>query len=98
MTIKPGILAYIVNSKFPENNGLVVEVIKLAGVYAGQRQWSIRSFGKRMTVDFYAGLLTRETEATSPESKLRPITGLPDADVIDTDDAQPVERKDEVAA
>jgi len=96
MNCKIGDLAIIVSCPFfPENISAIVEVIRASET--PDNEWVIRSVSRRL-VGFHPvmGWVSRHTEAHIPDSSLKPISGLPDAE--DTDEALPTKRTDGVTA
>jgi hypothetical protein len=78
MNVKPGILAYIVESPFPENVGRVVEVLSAYGEYRDEGFcWNVCSkFPLTAILDIGVGIVCTR-EAFTPDRCLRPISGVP---------------------
>jgi len=75
--VKPGDLAYLVHSHFPENNGLVVEVIEMDGWWTATTQkvyWVVKT---RHEVSGIAmdGSIKTNTCHVAADGALRPING-----------------------
>ncbi len=81
-----GDLAIVVNTELPENLGQIVEVL---GVQTGHplaltssgHVWQVRTVSGRPTLIYRyndTGRTISEVEGPAPDSRLRPVSGLPD--------------------
>ena len=76
MNCKPGDLAYIVSSLFPENVGKVVKVIELATAWNGNEGW-ICEVCTPLKALKPEGAIKAEKRIHCRDSSLRPISGVP---------------------
>jgi hypothetical protein len=79
MNVKPGDIAIIIAT---QNAGSIVEVIEFCGDAFGLKDmWRIRPTNKLKTWD---GVITG-SDGICRDAILRPVSGLPDVDVIETE-------------
>lgn len=85
MNCKPGDLAYIVESAFPENLGRVVEVIDAYGMFRDEGFcWNIRANSPLTGEGEIDGTIMFLCEGFIQDACLRPISGVPiESDVKD---------------
>ena len=84
MNCKPGDLAFIIRSDFPENIGRIVRVVKYAGVATFRRAgtlylWVVEAQGSPLRGKWLnSGVISSEFTSLAPDADLRPIRPEPE--------------------
>lgn len=81
MNCKPGELAFVVSSQFPENIGTIVEIIDIAAratAKLGAATWKVKTAARGFkTKNIYSGKVSSDVNlAIALDSNLRPIRGF----------------------
>ncbi|WP_334021389.1 hypothetical protein [Burkholderia orbicola] len=85
MNCKPGDLAYLTASDFPENVGRVVEVTNDGYACGGGWIWVVMSTVPLKGWIPDTGQVSVSRELAVPDHDLRPISGVPVSDDVDTE-------------
>lgn len=83
MNCKPGDMAIVVQSDFPEDIGMIIEVLSESHIdWEGCYQWLTKWPSPSPTCSVETGEIVLRSETFVPDEWLRPVSGIPITDDV----------------